>query len=56
MMPWSSLGNRFLYSAGAMQLGEVVVPNSSPVLDRDLAPMLSRNFIQYWGWGLEEGS
>ena len=32
-----------------------LVANCSPVLDKNVAPNGSRNFIQYWGWGLEEG-
>ena len=32
------------------------VPNSSPLLDKICAPMGPEIFIQYWGWGLGEGS
>ena len=52
------LGNRFLSSAGVGKscVLPIWVPNPSPTLDKILAIHGSKNFIQYWGWGLEDSS
>ena len=51
-------GNSFLSSAGVGKscVLPVWVPNPSPTLDKNLESIAhgSRNFIQYWGWGMEE--
>ena len=57
MMVRQLLGNRFLSSAGVGKRCALPmqVPNPSPTLDKILHPW-AQEFIQYWGWGLEEGS
>ena len=51
------MGDRFLSSAGTGRKFALFmrVPDPSPVLDKNPAPHGSVKFIQYWGWGLEEG-
>ena len=53
-----AMGDRFLSSAGAGGncARPTRLPDPSPVLDKIYAPMGPKNFIQYWGWGLEKGS
>ena len=34
----------------------VKAPNPRTVLDKDCMPLVSRHFVQCWGWGQEEGS
>ena len=54
----AEMGDRSLSSAGAQGncARSMRLPDPTPVPYKNRAPMGPENLIQYWGWGLEEGS